>query len=58
MRTSEFWLATGTPHEQNLKETQPLLEVLVRGFYPTPYAASPSVGLTTPWYLDYGHLTY
>ena len=58
MRTSEFWLATDVPCGQPLNETQPLLEILVRGFYPTPYAASPSVGLMTPWYLDYGHLTY
>lgn len=39
-------------------EQQPLVEILVRSFYPTPYTASPSFGLTTPWYLDYGHLSY
>jgi len=34
------------------------MELLVRSFYPTPYAAAPSVGLLTPWYLDYGHLAF
>ena len=37
---------------------QPLAETVLRGFYPTPYAASPSIGLATPWYLDYGHLSF
>jgi hypothetical protein len=39
-------------------EAQPIMEALVRSFYPAPYTASPSLVLTTPWYLDYGHLTF
>lgn len=48
--------ASLTPHVAT--EQQPLVEILVRGFYPTPYTASPSFTLTSPWYLDYGHLSY
>ena len=39
-------------------ESQPVLEALLRSFYPKPYLASPSLTLSTPWYLDYGHLTF
>lgn len=38
--------------------SQPVLEALLRSFYPKPYLASPSLGLSTPWYLDYGHLSF
>jgi len=58
MHRYQCWPNSGLSANQPPVDTQPLVEVLTRGFYPAPYSASPSFSLTTPWYLDYGHLTY
>jgi hypothetical protein len=37
----------------------PLAEAQSLAFYPAPYTASPSFSmLRTPWFVDYGHLTF
>jgi len=42
----------------NTPLAQQLVEGVSRGFYPIPYSAAASNHLLTPWYLDYGHLSF
>lgn len=50
---STAWERESSYAHQVLSEAQSL------AFYPAPYTASPSFAmLRTPWFLDYGHLTF